>query len=46
MCLPVTKRALLIVSLLFFGLLTTTALGTQLIVHLQQGFDLLTLHGG
>jgi hypothetical protein len=42
MGLPVTKRALLIVSLLFFGLLTLTALGTQLIVHLQQGFDLVS----
>ena len=34
-----TKRTLLIVARLFFGLLTLTAIVTQFVIHTQHGFD-------
>lgn len=35
-----TQRTVLIGARLFFGLLTLTAIGTQLVIHVQQGFNL------
>src|SRR5579872_177334 len=34
-----SKRNVLIGGRLFFGLLTLAAMGTQLVVHIQHGFD-------
>jgi hypothetical protein len=34
-----TQRIILIVARLFFGLLTLTAIGIQLVIHLQHGFS-------
>ncbi len=34
-----TKRTLLIVARLFFGLLTLAAIATQFVIHTQHGFD-------